>query len=407
MNKIGHLIFFILFAGICYAQNINKSDPAKNSPAKNLQLAKNYLENNNEEKALLYLNICLSQRYDLEEALFLRARIYNNKNQLTKALSDYNGLIDLNANNKEYYFNRAFLRYKLEQYELAVEDFYISLKLPGSSTQTAFFKIEQGSEGITRISTIHGMESDTWNYIGLCHQALGNTGEAVASYTKGIEIDPESPDLYINRALSYEKVGNIKLALNDYEYVLSLFPDHPIARYNLLNLKTNRKPENQLNLLDDFVEKNPTVAQGYVSRGLFFFDSGNYKYALIDFLKAVELDSNNTDFLFNLALTYEKLNKLNIAEQYFDEVIELDENHAGAHFNLGNIQYKKGAFQEAVSFFTLAHRLDNNNPYILYNRAITQYNLGMIEEACRDIELVRKLDEELGRKFFEKNCGDN
>lgn len=407
MRNIGYLIFLILFTGIGYAQEINRSYTKKNSPGKNLQLAINYLEKNNDEMALRHLNACLSKRYNFEDALFLRARIFNNKNQLPKALIDYNALINLNNSKREYYFNRGFVRYNLEQYELALEDLYMSLQLPNDDTQTVFYKIETGIDGISGISTLNGMDADTWNCIGLCHHALNQISKAVESFSKGIEIDPASPDLYINRALAHEKCGDIELAFTDYEYVLSIFPEHPIARYNLINLQVDQEPEDLLISLNMFIEKNSSLAQGYASRGLYYFNTGDYKSALNDFQKAAKLDVYNTDYLFNLALIHEKLNQLEDAEQYFDMIIELDDNHAGAYFNLGNIQFKKGAYQNAVSLFTLAHHLDKNNPYILYNRAITKYNLGMKDEACTDIELVRILDKELGKKFYNKNCSDN
>ena len=407
VKSIFHFLFFILFSCTIHAQSFKTPNPTYNSPEKNLREAKKLLENNDEENALLYLDACLSEKYDEEEALFLRARIYNNKNELLKALTDFNSLIELNTTSKEYHFNRGVIRYKMEGYEMALKDFYISLKLPNEATQTAFFKIEQGRQGVLSISTLNGMQADIWNNIGLCNQALDQIEKAIYAFNQGIELNPTSPDLFLNIAVSYEKSGDLAKAEEGYRHVLSMHPEHSLAQYNLMNLGINHESNNQLKSLDLFIEENPTLSYGYGSRGLFFFESKNYKSALDDFRKAVEFDLENIDYLFNLAMTYQKSYQFDNAERLFDQVTSMDKNHVGAYFNLGNILYKRQSYQEAISLFSIAHHIDNSNPSILYNRAIAKYQLGMMQEACKDMKLVNKLDAELGQLFYKKNCVGN
>ena len=406
--KSTHISFLLIIS--CFtirAQSSVSTEPLFNSPTKNLQEAKKLIERNDEENALLYLNACLSKKFNEEEAIFLRARIYSNKNELLKALTDYNSLLDLNTTSKEYYFNRGIIRYKIEQYEMALEDFYSSLKLPNGATQTAFFRSGQGNQGVSSISTLNGMQADVWNNIGLCHQALDQNKKAIYAFNQGIEICPTSPDLHLNKALSYEKCGDLERAKEGYRHVLSMYPDHATAQYNLMNLNANHESNNQLNSLNLFIEENPTLSNGYGSRGLFFFESKDFESALVDFRMAVDLDPTTIDYLFNLAMAYEKLNQFDDAERLFDKVTSMDNNHAGAYFNLGNIQFKRKAYQEAISLFTIAFHIDNTNGSILYNRAIAKYRLGMTEEACKDMEIVNKLDPVLGQTFFKKNCAGN
>lgn len=287
---------------------------------------------------------------------------------------------------------------------MALEDFYSSLKLPNGATQTAFFKSGQGSQGVSSISTLNSMQADIWNNIGLCYQSLDQNKKAIQAFNQGIELSPTSSELHLNKALSYEKCGDMERAKEGYRHVLSMYPDHATAQYNLMNLNLNHESNNQLNSLNLFIEENPTLSHGYGSRGLFFFESKNYESALVDFKKALDLDPTSIDYLFNLAMVHEKLNQFDDAERLFDQVTSMDNNHAGAYFNLGNIQFKRKAYQEAISLFTIALHIDNTNASILYNRAIAKYRLGMTEEACKDMELANKLDAELGQLFFKKNC---
>lgn len=401
------LITLLSFVEIGLCQQVKQVEIYENSPQENLRIAQNLIEQNKEDSAISYLDACLNKKYEYPEALFLRARIYNNQNKLNLAHTDYNMLLALEPDNKEALYFRGLIRYRLTQFGPAIEDFIKVLNLPDAETQTAFFKIQQGQTGASGIATLSGMKADIWNNIGLCYQATGNANQAIEAYNKGIEIDPETPDLYINRALSFEKSGKNKLALNDYRYVLSIVPDHPIAQYNLMHMQNEEEFGKQLNFLNQFIDQHPNMAQGYAERGLFFYESLDYKAALEDFEKSLEIDPGNIDYLFNLALAHEKLNQVEKAELLFDQVISLDINHAGAYFNLGNIQFKREAYLNAISLFTIAHQLDNENSAILYNRAIAQYQIGKIDAACEDMELLRKLDTDLGEKFYRKNCSDN
>lgn len=395
-------LLFLINIGFC--QQLRKI----NSPQKNLTIAQRLIEINEEDSALQFLNACLSKRFDYREALFLRARIYNNRKLFEKALTDYNALITLNPENKEVFYSRGIILYQRSQFELAVADFQKALKLPDDETQTAFFKIDAGSNAVIGISTISGMDSDLWNYIGLCYHAMNQYELAIKSYDIGIKIDKNSIDLYINRALTFEESGELDRAIHDYEFVLSNHPDHPIATYNLLNIQKNHKQDSgHLESLDFFIEENPSFSMGYEARGLFYFEFKDFESALSDFKKAVKFDPENIEYLFNLALCNEKLKRTDEAEELFLMVIELDQSHSGAYFNLGNLQFRQGLFDEAISYFTIAHHLNSKNASILYNRALAYYEKNLIEKACLDMIEVKKLDDSLGSSFYKKYCTTN
>ena len=392
-------LFLLIEIGIC--QPIKRS----NSSQKNLAIAHILLDINEEDSALVFLNACLSEKFDDWEALFLRAGIYSNKKYFQKALTDYNALIALNPGHKEVVYSRGLARYQLSQFDLAIDDFQNALKLTDGETQTAFFKIEDGSNAASGITTISSMKSDIWNNIGLCYLALNQYEKAILSFDNGIKTNTKSIDLYINRALAFEKLGEIAPAIRDYEFVLSKKPNHPIATYNLMNIRKNHDSVNdQLEALSSFIEENPSFSQGYASRGLFYYNATNYESALSDFNVALKLNPENIDYLFNLALCHEKLKKTYEAAKLFLTVIELDPGHSGAYFNLGNLQFKQGLFDDAITYYTLAHHYNSKNASILYNRALAYFEKNLLKKACQDMIEVKKLDSSLANDFYRKHC---
>ena len=57
--------------------------------------------------------------------------------------------------------------------------------------------------------------------------------EAIAEYSKVIEIDPKDSEAYYNRGVAYAKLGKYDLALADFEKTLELDPNNQKAKNNL------------------------------------------------------------------------------------------------------------------------------------------------------------------------------
>ncbi|GBG77225.1 hypothetical protein CBR_g23552 [Chara braunii] len=60
----------------------------------------------------------------------------------------------------------------------------------------------------------------------------GNYIEAVADFTRAIELDPKNADFYHNRGFSYRKLGKFEEAISDYTMAIKLNPQHCRAYYN-------------------------------------------------------------------------------------------------------------------------------------------------------------------------------
>jgi TonB family protein len=73
---------------------------------------------------------------------------------------------------------------------------------------------------------------------------------AVADYGKWIELKPKDSMAYFNRGDSYEKMGNVQKAIDDYQKAVELDANNESAKNNLQRLqagqpKTSPKPQNK------------------------------------------------------------------------------------------------------------------------------------------------------------------
>jgi tetratricopeptide (TPR) repeat protein len=61
---------------------------------------------------------------------------------------------------------------------------------------------------------------------------IGDCNRAIADYTTSIKLDPTNPQIYNNRAYTYMRMRNYKLALADLDTALKLKPDYIQALMN-------------------------------------------------------------------------------------------------------------------------------------------------------------------------------
>lgn len=390
--------FMSAFACCCYGQN-------NRAVSQNWEKAQQYFDNNNPDSALTYINEVVHQQPDFAPALLLRAKIYNNQQLFNKSLADYNALVYKKVINKSILFDRGVVFYQLKRYDDAIKDFEQSFTVQEDVTQTAYFKIDPTSKMATGISTLANMDSQIYNYLGLCYLYKDKYQAALDAFTSGLSATDASAELYINRANAYEKMHKIHEAMADYKSALALDPQNAIATYNLKNLNNPEKDiKSYLQAQKLFLEQNPDFAPGYAERGHFYYKHDDFANAISDYKKALALDSGNEDYLLNLALCQGKVGSFDEASALLNQLATKDPANPTAFFNLGNLYYMQDDFEGAISYYTMALQKDPGNKDILFNRALTYHQLHKNSEACSDMQQAGADYNEQAARFIKTYC---
>jgi tetratricopeptide (TPR) repeat protein len=106
---------------------------------------------------------------------------------------------------------------------------------------------------------------------GIAYEAKGLLGEAIADYSKAIEIKPRYDGAYVNRGNAYKAKGLIVRAIADYNKAIELNPKNDKAYYN---------------------------------RGTVYKAKGLIDQAMEDFNKTIELNPNKDITYYNVACLY-------------------------------------------------------------------------------------------------------
>jgi tetratricopeptide (TPR) repeat protein len=234
----------------------------------------------------------IKKQKNLAEAYHNRAYAYQMLGKYDQAIADYTEAIKYKVD-PETYTGRANVYLLKENYNLAIADYDQAIEIKPEDT-ILYLKRAEIKEKIKDFSgviddlsvIINSGDKNTQAYIkrGIAQGELGAYPEAIADFTKAIEIEPESAALaYQNRGIVKRKAGDLPGALEDYNQSLQLDGKNYETYYHrgvLLQLLGDTQGAS--NDYNQAVKINPEYAPAYGNRALLYYQNGKKDDAIAD-----------------------------------------------------------------------------------------------------------------------------
>ena len=183
----------------------------------------------------------------------------------------------------------------------------------------------------------------------------GQYSEAIASFTKAIELKPDYAEAYYLRGLAYRRQGECEHAIEDFTKAIELKPDYAEA-YHLSGLVYYGQGECE-HAIEDFtkaIKLKPDYAEAYHLRGLVYYEEGEHEHAIEDFTKAIKLKPDYAEAYYLRGLVYYGQGEYEHAIEDFTKAIELEPDHSEAHYDRGLAYLHLKKWQEAQSDLAVA-----------------------------------------------------
>ena len=183
--------------------------------------------------------------------------------------------------------------------------------------------------------------------------------DAIASFTKAIELKPDYAEAYSNRGIAYFEKGEHDRAIEDYNKAIERNPDYAEAYTNRGNAYY-RKGEYDRAIEDHnrTIERKPNLAEAYNNRGSVYGSKGEYARAVEDFNKAIELKPNYAKAYNNRGNAYSAKGEHDQAIDDYTRAIELKSDYGDAYSNRGDAYSAKGEHDRAIQDFNKAIELN-------------------------------------------------
>jgi tetratricopeptide (TPR) repeat protein len=254
--------------------------------------------------------------------------------------------------------------------------------------------------------------------LGSLNVTLKKYKEAISNFSESLEfalID----EVYLERALAYDAIGESKNAIDDINKHLQITEGSSISKnqyrliyfvkaYNYIKLENF---ESALNEYNTYIKVNDSDGLMLRERGACLYRLGRKVEAIQDFTKAINLpldDAYNIDAKI-FAYTMRALAKEDLGDYYgalkdVDFALELGDKSNMPFIIRGNIMLKQKSYNSAIANFNIALEKDDKNTDVLLKRAQAKLLNGEKKSACIDLSHLGELGVKEAYDLINKFC---
>lgn len=191
---------------------------------------------------------------------------------------------------------------------------------------------------------------------------LGFPEQAIAHYERVLELKPTYTSIRSDLGAAYAQKGDLDKAIEQYELALAANPNDHMAVNNLGGAYYDMgRLDDAIAQFTQAVELNDKYADAHHNLGLALKKQGNVEDAIRSYRRAIEINPDYADAHNNLGSALLAVNDATGAVHEFEEALRIREDFPIAHTNLGHARYflavtyeKLGRLDEAIATYRLA-----------------------------------------------------
>jgi Flp pilus assembly protein TadD len=150
---------------------------------------------------------------------------------------------------------------------------------------------------------------------------------------------------------------------------------------------------------DKVVEINPKYAEAYNNRGTAYSNLGSYRQAIGDYDRAIEINPKYEKAYNNRGVASKHLGNYQQAIGDYDKAIEINPKYAEAYNNRGTAYSNLGSYRQAIGDYDKAIEINPKYEKAYYNRGNAYLHLGNIRQASEDMKTAARLGYKDERTF--------
>lgn len=285
-----------------------------------------------------------------------------------ETIAKTNKLLDEDPSNPRLFADRAFAFYMLGKFAKSESDYLRAVELDPN-------------------------EQEYFHWLGLSQLYQSKYKQAVASYTKAINLNPEGKIVF--NTLSYRgdvylALGYPEKALDDTANAIKLAPSecYPyVVRASAYNMMGETK--SALDSARKAVELGNDSIVAYQTRAQIYQDIGDFDNALADAIKALSIKPDSWVAQESIALSYLMKGDIEKSLQTIDKLIDSSPEYVGALTGKGMIYFLSGDFKNAKKYAQLALTKGEPSAPVLNHCAIIEAVTTDVNEGFKLLERAK------------------
>jgi len=294
-------------------------------------------------KAIKNYKLAITLKPDFVEAYFNLAVAQKNVGKYDEAIENFNKLLELKPNYNQAYFHRGISYFSINELDKALDDFNLQLQISPDFYNCYYYRakiyeqkfmpekakddfqtLKNYPQIITELSTF----ADNFEKQGDRTNDKKMYKNAEEIFYDILKINPNFSEAYSGVGVVHGKLGNIDLAITDF---------------------------------DKAIELDSLNAKAFADRGYAYYLTNNYKKAEKDYNMALKININDESTRFNLGVLYDQQKKYDLALQNFSEAIKIEPKYALAYFYRGITLLKTNNKNDACNDLNTSLQLGYKN----------------------------------------------
>jgi tetratricopeptide (TPR) repeat protein len=221
-----------------------------------------------------------------------------------------------------------------------------------------------------------------------------DTQAALADFSKAIELKPNVSRYYKCRGNCYLAAGDNSSAINDISKAIELEPDNAGAWHSRAHYyELTQSFTEAFNDLTKAIELAPDWYQHYGCRAILqLYHMNNYDGGLIDINRTIELAPTEPVPYIHRAEFYAYKQNYNAALDDLTKAIELNPDNGNIHYLRSRVQVALNFQSEAIADINKAIELEPYNAHYFHERAHLFDSFGQLDKAIRDFNRAIELE---------------
>lgn len=331
------------------------------------------------KKAISDLNMAVGLDNRFLEAISLRAGILQRLGDWQKAVADYNALINLDPKNAENFQRKGIMLAQAKDWEKAITEFDKALALEPRDVQSAtgkaesyrrLEKLDQALKAAEFAESINSAYESAIFQKAIILLLKGDEDRAKSEMTKayslGLNAEEEKEakkyfDDYVKSARVAAGKNQLEESINFSWKALIVRPN---AIENLVFIAQQKallgKFEESYKLLDQCLATNPGFVPAYLKKGQIAFSQRKLDLAISMYSNAFKLDRKCLEATHGIGDVYFDQGKFDSATVWYNEAFSIKSSSPATLMRRGKCNYKTENFQRALLDFENAIREDNS-----------------------------------------------
>jgi tetratricopeptide (TPR) repeat protein len=269
-----------------------------------------------------------------------------------------------------------------------------------ANAYTKLGKLTEAMADYSRAIELEPKLALAWANRGYLYILLRRWTDAVADCSRSIELEAANASAWHSRGAAREKLGQYEKALADYSKALQIDPRFTPAWIDRGNLRARRGlAVEAVTDLTRAIELEPKNAVAWATRGSAYGILRRPDKALADYSTAVRLDPRYAPAWTSRGNAHVRLGQLNAALADYARAIEVNPADFQTWYNRGVVHLRLQQWQEAVRANDRAIALNPRSAAAWGDRGIAHAAVGHCDEAFADFSKALQLDP--------KNAGAN